>query len=237
MVTAELFDFLGELQQNNQRAWFESQRERYAQQVKTPIIALIRQLQAPLAEWSPQLVADPRGNGGSMFRIHRDRRFSADKTPYKTHVGIRLFHASTQRSARGAPGSAAPGRLDAPLLYLHLAPDRCFAGAGIWHPQPETLRRLRAALISLPASWIQATRNPEFEACFRLEGEVAQRVPRGFPATHPLADDLRRKDFIAVRTLQRADFCRPDSAEHLLRQLWPAAALVDWLCGALDLEY
>jgi len=194
-------------------------------------------MQAPLREISEELVADPKGVGGSLFRIHRDTRFSNDKRPYKTHVGMRFFHRATRSAARGDAGNAAPGRLDAPLLYLHVEPGASGFGGGIWHPQPDALKRIRAYLLNNPASWQQATRSPDFAALYALGGESLQRVPRGFDAAHPLAEDLRRKDFVASTPLDDADLLDPSLPALLAARAKPLAPLADWLCGALDLDF
>jgi uncharacterized protein (TIGR02453 family) len=74
-----------------------------------------------LRKLNPHFVADPRPTRGSLYRIYRDTRFSPDKRPFKTHVGIHFSHASGKDA-------------HAPVFYLHLEPDNCFAAAGVWHP-------------------------------------------------------------------------------------------------------
>jgi uncharacterized protein (TIGR02453 family) len=88
----DLFSFLGELRSNNRREWFEANRARYERNVREPMLAFISDFAPLLRKISPKLVADPRPSGGSMFRIHRDVRFSPDKRPYKTHVAARFSH-------------------------------------------------------------------------------------------------------------------------------------------------
>src|SRR2546425_889766 len=106
-----LFRFLRDLRKNNERDWFLAHKEIYERDVREPALAFISAFAAALRKISPHLVADPRPTGGSLFRIHRDVRFGADKRPYKTHVGIHFCHA-------GAAGAHAPG------FYLHLQPGR-----------------------------------------------------------------------------------------------------------------
>src|SRR6478752_3460287 len=124
--TPATFRFLNDLARNNNRVWFLANKARYEEQLRTPFLNLLGELQAPLAKISPHYRADTRSQGGSLFRQHRDTRFSNDKTPYKTWTGARLFH---ERS-RG---------IEAPVFYLHLQPGGCFAGGGIWHPQSDAL--------------------------------------------------------------------------------------------------
>jgi uncharacterized protein (TIGR02453 family) len=111
----ELYQFLSDLARNNNREWFEANKERYVQYAKEPALAFIAEMKGRLEEISQSYVADTRPNGGSMFRIYRDTRFSKDKTPYKVNIGCQFRH-SAGRDAH-APG-----------FYIHLQPDENFAG-------------------------------------------------------------------------------------------------------------
>jgi uncharacterized protein (TIGR02453 family) len=235
--TPATFRFLRALKRNNRRDWFHAHKEDYENAVRAPALRLITDLAGPLRSISPQLVASPRAVGGSLFRIHRDTRFASDKSPYKTHVGMSFFHAATKATARGSLGTAALGRLDAPVLYLHLEPGACFTGGGIWHPQPATLKRLRDFLIDNPRSWKQATRAPAFRRVFELDGETLSRPPRGYDREHELIDDLKRKDFIASSALADADLLRPDLVSLLMRRFRLMRPMLDWLCAAVELEF
>ena len=104
-----LFRFLRDLRKNNDREWFLAHKDVYERDVNEPALAFISAFAAPLRKISPHLVADARPIGGSLFRIYRDVRFSNDKRPYKTHVGIHFRHRSA-------------GDAHAPGFYLHLEP-------------------------------------------------------------------------------------------------------------------
>src|SRR5438045_6944819 len=119
--TPKLFSFLRDLAENNDRGWFAANKERYERDVRGPALRFVSDFGPRLAKFAPSLAADPRPVGGSMFRIHRDTRFSRDKSPYKDHVGLHFFH----QAAKKAP--SVPG------FYLHLMPGQSFAAAGIWH--------------------------------------------------------------------------------------------------------
>src|ERR1041385_2004678 len=140
-MTPEVFAFLRELKKNNNREWFAENKTRYEQRVRGPILQFISDFQPRLARTSEHLVADPRPSGGSLFRIHRDTRFSRDKLPYKTHLGVHFFHDS---------GKKAPS---VPVFYLHIDPDECFAAAGIWHPDPQSLAKVRDRIAAGDAEW------------------------------------------------------------------------------------
>ncbi len=236
--TEDTLRFFRQLSQHNDKAWFDAHREAYERDVRSPCLRFISDIAAPLSALSSSFVASPKKVGGSLFRIHRDTRFSKDKTPYKTHAGMSFFHAATRGAARAdAGGNAAPGRLDAPVFYFHLSPGESFIGGGIWHPQPETLRRIRAYLVNNPASWQQATQGTAFRRHFALGGDSLSRPPRGFDPAHPLIEDLKRKDFVASMSLDDATLLKADLPQQVVKHYQVLAPMMDWLCGALDLDF
>lgn len=236
--TPALFKFLRDLERNNNREWFAAHKTRYETELKQPALRFIAELDAPLKKTvSPHFAASAKPVGGSLFRIYRDTRFSGDKTPYKTHVGMTFFHEATRAVARGSDGNAAPGRLDAPLFYLHLQPGECFIGGGVWHGQPETVKRIRNYMVNNPASWKKATRGTAFSTIFELEGNSLSRPPQGYDPQHELIADLKRKDFVCTARLEDAQVLAPDFQKTALRHFSAAAPMIDWLCGALDLDF
>ncbi len=136
----ELFEFLRQLKRRNNREWFAKNKPRYDQYGRDAALRFIAAFGTQLPKLSPHFVADPRPSRGSLFRIYRDTRFSGDKRPYKTHVGIHFSH-NTGKDAH------------APVFYLHLEPDNCFAAAGIWHPENDVLTKVRMAIVRDTESW------------------------------------------------------------------------------------
>ena len=126
----EFFRFLRELRENNSRDWFQAQKARYQRDVRDPALRFIGDFAPALKEISPHFRADPRPVGGSLFRIHRDVRFSKDKSPYKTSVGIQFRHEMGKDA-------------HAPGFYLHLEPENVFLGAGSWRPDGPSLLKIR----------------------------------------------------------------------------------------------
>lgn len=235
--TPETFKFLRALARNNSREWFLENKPRYEAQVRGPALRLIADMAEPLQAISPQIIANPKPVGGSLFRIHRDTRFSGDKTPYKTHVGLTFYHAATKAVARSDAGNAAMGRLDAPVFYLHIQPGASFLGGGIWHPQPESVKLIRDYMLNNPRSWKEATRPPVLAKGWEMAGDALSRPPRGYDPTHELIADLKRKDYIASLALDDDELLRPDLPKRLIKHYQKVAPLCDWLCGALDLEF
>jgi uncharacterized protein (TIGR02453 family) len=223
--TQHSLKFLRGLARHNEREWFLAHKADYEQHVREPFQHLLADLQPVLAQVSGHYRSEPKGNGGSLFRIHRDTRFANDKTPYKNWQGARLFHA------RGK-------QVEAPAFYLHLQPGACFVAAGVWHPQPETLRRIRHFIVDNPGSWKVAAHAAAFRKRFDLDDdEMLTRMPRGFPADFEFADDLRRKNYAAFRSLDDETMTGPRLLRTLETDLKGLAPFVDYLCAALDLEF
>jgi uncharacterized protein (TIGR02453 family) len=218
------FKFLRDLARHNERPWFHANKARYEAHVRDPFLALVGDLAEPLAKVSPHYRADARPLGGSLFRIQRDTRFANDKTPYKTHAGAQFFHARGRKA-------------EAPVYYFHLQPGACFVGAGLWHPQPETQRRVRAFLVDNPSAWKKAAHAPAFAKRYAMEGDTLVRPPRGYDADHELIADLKRKDFVATRAIDDDVVLGPRLRQVLAEDFARLGPFVDYLCAALDLEF
>ena len=215
-----LFKFLAELREDNTCEWFRANRERYEAEVRGPMQAFIMAFAGPLAGISRQFVSDPRPSGGTLFRINRDIRFSPDKSPYKTNVGAQFRHASGTRDVH-CPG-----------FYLHLEPGGCFASAGLWHPDPATLKRVRTRIDSHGRAWRALA-----AAGIEVQGESLVRVPRGFAPDHPLADALRLKDYYTHTPLTQRQVCAGDFLETFTEICRANVPLVKFLANALELPF
>ena len=218
------FKFLRALARNNEREWFQAHKDDYEAQLRQPFLRLIADLQPDILAISEHYRSDPKAVGGSLFRIHRDTRFSNDKTPYKPWSGARFFHERSKQ-------------VEAPSFYLHVQPGNCFVGAGLWHPEPETQRKIRQFIFDNPGSWKAAVQSPAFKRRFDMDGETLSRPPRGFPADHELIADLKRKNFVAMTSLEDATVLGPRLRKAVAESFKAVSPLVDYLCAALDLEF
>ncbi|HXZ98755.1 MAG TPA: DUF2461 domain-containing protein [Candidatus Binatia bacterium] len=198
-----LFDFLVELRHNNDRAWFQANRSRYEAVVREPALSFIQDAGPRLRALSSHLVADPRPVGGSLFRINRDIRFSPDKSPYKTVVGMSFGHD------RGA-GGAAPG------LYLQLGPGESFGGGGIHMADTATLNRIRDAIVARSDAWKRIVADPGFHPAFGVEGETLKRAPQGYDPNHRHVEDLKRKSFTWHVHFSDGEVCAVDFLDRYL---------------------
>ena len=218
--SGELFGFLKQLKRHNKREWFQANKPRYDASVRNPCLSFIAGAGERLHdEVSPWLVADPHPTRGSLFRIYRDTRFSSDKRPYKTHVGMSFPHRGTKQ------------KVHLPGFYLHLEPEGCFAAAGCWHPDNPTLIQIRSAIVARPEGWKKAVRGLE------LEGDSLSRPPRGYPREHPLVEDLKRKDFLASVEFTEAQVCGPRFMAEFISGCRKLSPLVGFLAQALGLPY
>jgi len=224
LFSADLFRFMSDLRKHNDRAWFAKNKERYLDSVLEPSLEFVRSFGPYLTKISPHFVADDRPSGGSVFRIYRDVRFSKDKSPYKTGVGISFRH-------RGGRDVHAPG------YYLHLEPGSIFAAAGIWHPDRETLTRIRTAIIDKPQLWKKAAHGPEFGSRYHLSGDSLKRAPAGFDPDHPLAEDLRWKDYVGVSMLDEDTVTSPDFIPHFADICRAGTPFMRFLCGAVGVPF
>jgi uncharacterized protein (TIGR02453 family) len=215
----QLFAFLRELKRHNDREWFNANKARYEQELKEPALAFVEDIGFRLPQVAPHLTADKR----SLFRIYRDTRFSKDKTPYKTHVGIYFRH---ERSAEA----------DTAGLYLHLEPGHVFLGAGIWHPGSAALKRIRDALVARPEGWRAAV--AAVEPTWKLgEGEALKRAPAGYPADHPLIEDIKRKSFAIVSPLTQRQATGSGFLDECEARAAEARPFMEFVCAALGVEY
>jgi uncharacterized protein (TIGR02453 family) len=223
-ITPELFTFFRDLHKNNNRAWFQANKQRYEQQVREPLLHFITDFGLRLAGISPHYLADARKSGGSLFRINRDIRFSPDKTPYKTAAGLHFRHESGKD-------------VHAPGFYLHLEPGNVFAGTGIWQANTQTLNQIRDAMVENSARWEAILSAEAFRANFNLEGDSLKRAPKGYDPDHPLIEDLRRKDFVAGKPFTEADACAPDFMDRYTDACRAAAPFAEFLTKAVGLPW
>ena len=176
--------FLVDLALHNERSWFQPRKGEYERLLKEPLEALCAALGERFEASGLPLRADP---SRSPFRIYRDIRFSADKTPYKTHVSASF------------PWAGEGGGVGA---YFHFQPGEMFAGGGMWHPEPAQLAAWRQAVDRDLGAVEAVLRSPGFVGTFgEVSGDRLKRVPTGFAADHPAAELLKLKDVTFGRRL------------------------------------
>jgi uncharacterized protein (TIGR02453 family) len=211
-VSPEFFAFFEALTKHNDRAWFQKHTDRYEAHVKVPFDELLDAVAPIFAKHTPFIVDRPKA-----MRVHRDVRFSKDKSPYKTHAGAMLLHRTQKRG---------PGMLG---FFLRLGPEESLLGAGVSEPGPPDLLAIRRAIVADPTGW-KAVRK-------RLQGDGLKRVPEGFPADHPFADDLRRKSFFRTVPFSRAQVASKRFVSDVERAVVELEPLLGFLASAMKLRW
>ena len=217
--TPALFAFFRDLKKHNDRDWFAANRERYVRDVEAPMLAFIGDFGDRLRAISPAFVADKRRVGGSLFRLHRDTRFSPDKSPFKTWTAAKFSHEA-RRKVEGVPA-----------FYLHLAPGESFAGGGVYHVPMPQLTRIRQRIVSEPRDWSSA--------CVGLEimGVQLKRAPSGFPATHDHIEDLKRQNLYTMAELTEDDVVAAAFMDRFTEVCERVAPLLRFQTKALGLRW
>jgi len=218
------FTFLEKLSKNNTRVWFNDHKEEYEELVREPALNFIDDIRPSLQTISPHFSAESKKMGGALMRVYRDIRFSHDKTPYKTNIGIQFRHL-VGRDAH------------APKFYLNISPHNSYLGVGAWRPHSSALSKIREMISDNPGSWKGITSDKAFSEHFHLAGESLKTYPRGYDKNHPLINDLKRKDFIAVHNLNRDEILSKDLINTVINHYKKTNDFMDYLCTALDLPY
>lgn len=221
--------FLRGLARNNRKEWFEAHRDDYERSLRAPMRALVEEVDVRLARFAPEIIGSPRK---SMFRIHRDVRFSKDKSPYKTHAACWFFHRD---AGHGVGSDAAHGGAG---FYFHLAPTGTFCGGGIWMPPRPALQQLRERIAEDPDGFIELVTAPAFRRRFGALDDEAMlvRMPRGFAPEHPAATWLRHQSFTAGCEVPAEAVTSPKLPDLLAKHFEAMTPFVRWLNGALGLR-
>lgn len=222
--TPDTIAFLRELERNNNRDWFNANKRRYETLVLDVALEFIKSMYEPLSDFAPNFTAIPKRMGGSLMRVYRDTRFSRDKTPYKTNIGIQFRHEQAKD-------------VHSPGYYVHVDPERVFLGVGMWRPPSDALRQIRERISHKPVEWERASGDKAFRRHFVLGGESLTRPPRGFDASHPWIDDIKRKDFIAVREMDVHDALAPRFQQKVETAFKASEPYMRFLCKSVNVPF
>ena len=229
IFSSDSLAFFRGLARNNKKPWFEAHRADYERHVKEPMADLVEEMDLRLAGFASEIVGDPKR---SVFRLNRDIRFSADKTPYKTHAACWFFHGGgSSKVGREAHGGGAG-------FYFHLEPGASMVGGGCWMPPRPALQKFRAAIAADPRGFERIVEAPALRKRMGRLGEegMLKRVPRGYDADDPAARWLRFQSFTVGRKLSDAQVTGSRLTETLATDFASMLPLVRWLNGVLGLE-
>ncbi len=206
--------FLRELKRNNNREWFAENKARYEQNVKEPMQMLLGSLAARLQAVDPEIVLEPKK---AMYRIYRDVRFSADKSPYKVWIAAAFTYRGFDRKNDAA-------------FYFHITPEELGIGGGLYSPQGDQLKNLRKAIDADAASLRAILKERKFKTHFgELTGEELSRVPQGYDREHPDADLMKKKQFLCWQTQPATVITDAALVDLLVKSFTAMAPFVRWL--------
>jgi len=221
---AETLRFLQELSANNNREWFNANKSRYESLVLDPSLAFIQSMQRPLETFAPHFTAVPKRVGGSLMRVYRDTRFGRKSEPYKTNIGIQFRHERAKD-------------VHSPGYYIHIEPGEVFIGVGMWRPEPPALAAIRTRIADRGPEWRAASRARSFVRHFEFAGETLVRPPRGYGKDHPAIEDIKRKDFIAIKQLGVRDPLAPGFRSDVIAAFRAATPYMQFLCKAVGIPF
>ncbi len=194
-MNKDLFQFLKELRENNNREWFQANKKRY-DALHATFVGHVQQLIDCIAAFDSEIAGlDARR---CIYRIYRDLRFSQDKTPYKTHFGAYMTGFGGRTSPYGG-------------YYVHLEPDAPFLSGGVWCPTSPMLKKLRRDIHDNMDEFLKIIEDKKFKKTYgKLEGETLIRMPQGFPANCEHGEILRHKQFVVSSIKTESFFCSQD---------------------------
>ncbi len=210
----EMVSFFRSLKRNNRREWFQPRKHLFEQHVKAPMLELIGAINTELAKFAPDYVTEPKN---AIFRIYRDTRFSADKTPYKTHVAASFSRRGTERLGTGG-------------FYFSVSHEVIEVAAGIYHPERDVMLAVRNHIAETheELSRILADKKSR-KLAGELQGDALSRSPKGFDPNHPAAEFIKRKDWILDVTLDANLATTPQLHSALVERFRAMAPLLAYL--------
>ncbi|MCP4432247.1 MAG: DUF2461 domain-containing protein [Gammaproteobacteria bacterium] len=225
MFKADFLKFFKALAKNNNREWFNEHKAEYKQTVVEPMLQFIEAMAPRLKRISPHFVADSRSNGGSMFRIYRDVRFSKDKSPYKLHAACQFRHELGKDA-------------HAPGFYVHISPQEVVFGGGTWLPPNSELLKIRNTIADSPNEWNRIKSAAKFRKLFGgVGGDGLKRPPKGFDPEHPHIEDLKRKSFFAMRNEKPEFILQDDFVDEVEATFKAAKPLMEYICYAQEIAF
>ncbi|MBW2529538.1 MAG: DUF2461 domain-containing protein [Deltaproteobacteria bacterium] len=210
--------FFRALSRNNDKGWFDAHRADYDEHVMGPARAFVTAMGAKLRKISPDVQAEPKVNG-SIFRINRDTRFSKDKSPYKTNMGIFFWEGKRPR-------------MECPGYYFHFEPPNLMLGVGLYQFPKDLLGPYREAVVDKKrgAALVRAIKAAQAKGPYELGGQHYKKVPRGFDADHPRADLLRHGGiYLGFTQKLPPELTSPKLVDWCLKHYRPMASFQRWL--------
>lgn len=215
----KILKFLKALSRNNNREWFNEHKDEYLK-VKSDVEALTQSLINEVASFDPE--ATYLTPADCTYRIYRDTRFSSDKTPYKTHIGIFINPPMGKKSNRMG-------------YYLHIEPGNSLAAVGTVCLPSKTVTAIRKSIYENVEEYLEIINEEEFKKSFPEIGEnKVKTVPKGFSKEWPYIDLVRPRDFCASHYLSDEEICAPDLVNRVGRMFRISKPFNDFINYTID---
>lgn len=220
MISSATFDFLQDLAENNNREWFQDNKDRH-EEARNNVLEFVGELIAGLSKVditvSPDL--DPKS---CVMRIYRDVRFSKDKTPYKNNFGAGI---SQQGKNFNGPG-----------YYLHIHPEECFVAGGCWMPEAGMLKLIRQEIDYNGKDFREVIDNPDFKKYFGGPDQEykLKTMPKGYSVDHPEIEYLKLKSFTVTHVLSPEQLASSDAVQTVLEGFEKLYPFMSFLRNAIS---
>lgn len=223
MITKEALQFLADLIANNNTEWMHANKKRY-ENYKKDYHAFIASI---LAEMKPlDKTLEPLEVKNCTFRINRDIRFSKDKSPYKTNMGVWFTQNKNRKNSHG--------------YYIHYEKGNSFIAGGVWCPEANELKQIRKEIEFFHDDLDRIVANKNFKKEFgeitRDENNMLKKAPKGYDPEHPAIEFLKMKSFTASAKIDDNLFTQPEFAKTIAEKLITLKPLNDFLMRALETE-
>lgn len=223
MITKEALQFLNDLISNNNTEWMHANKKRY-ENYKKDYHNFIGSILTEMKKLDKSL--EPLEVKNCTFRINRDIRFSKDKSPYKTNMGVWMSQDRTQKNAPG--------------YYIHYEPGNCFVAGGVWCPEANELKKIRKEIEFFYDDLEEIVSNKNFKKEFgqldRSENNVLKKAPKDFEANHPAIEFLKLKSFTTSVKINESVFTEADFSKKIAAKLILLKPLNDFLKRGLETE-
>lgn len=223
MLSKETLLFLEDLKANNNRDWFLGNKKRY-ESYKEDYHQLIRDLLEIMKPQDASLAMLEVKN--CTFRINRDIRFSKDKSPYKTYMGIWLRSGSLH--------SEAPG------YYIHIEKDASFVGGGLYCPIPEQIQKIRKEINFFYEDLQSILNDDSFRSTYgnlnREDNSTLKNPPKGYEKDNPAIEYLKLKSYTATQKINNSDLTKNDFVQVISQKLLALKPLNEFINRALNAE-
>jgi len=210
-------EFLSRLKKNNNREWFEKNKDEFIEKVFTPAQEFVVVLGELMRSFAPDIVAIPKTDK-SIFRLHRDVRFSKDKSPYKTNLGLYFWEGDRKK-------------MDCAGFYFHIEPGYMFLGSGQYQFSNELLKKFRNVVYDYEkGKELDSIIKKSVKKGFKVGGKTYKKVPRGFDPEYPFSEYLLYSGIYLYEEINDVNiFKKEDIVKYALKKYKSMLPIHRWL--------